>query len=203
MRFLIATVCAIASTLVAAAPVTDLKETALAIRDSDPFTSRAIICPPGSNGHCDQIIHTIPQMNISAANNALAMCQAFEQNQHGDNEPPHATSTGFDPKTATIMVCSDPYYTGPCDHPTITHGVCKQMTVGSLVGGPPLAGTPQGMSSMWLGDKVEHCILSCGLNCEDISQVGGFEDWGNIEDMTIGLLKPLDNMILSYKCFMV
>lgn len=51
------------------------------------------------------------------------------------------------------------------------------------------------MSSMWVGDRFDHCILSCGLNCEDINDVGGFEDWGNIEDMTVGLLKPLDNMV--------
>lgn len=51
------------------------------------------------------------------------------------------------------------------------------------------------MSSMWVGDKVNHCTLSCGLQCEDIDKVGGIEVWGNIEDMTIGLFKPLNDKV--------
>lgn len=132
MRFLTALVCAITFTLVAAAPVIDLEGTDLAVRYSDPSISRVIVCPPDANGHCDHRVHFMPQTNITAAQSALAMHNNFEH-EHGDHSPPHVASTGgFDKKRATVMVCSGTYYTGPCDHPTITEGECKQMTVGSL-----------------------------------------------------------------------
>ncbi|QDS77506.1 hypothetical protein FKW77_000497 [Venturia effusa] len=213
MRLLTVLIYAVAPMLVATVDVAKLKNDALALRQTNPSTSVGIVCPPGGGGrgrgHCDQRVHIVPQINSTAAKSALSMHEKHDhhdESKAGMHKPLEArtvaSTDAVDLKTATIMVCSGTYYTDSCDHPTITEKECKQMTVGSLVNGPPQAGGPKGMSSMWIGDAVDHCVLSCGLNCEEISQVGGFETWGNIEDMTVELLAPLDNMILSYRCFM-
>lgn len=131
MRFLTVTVCAIVATLVAAAQVIALEETTLARRQASQSNSLVIVCPPGANTPCDQSVHVVSQTNATAAKNALDMCNAYDESQAG-NHNPRVDSAGFDPKKATIMVCSDTYYHGACDHPTITDGECKQMTVGSL-----------------------------------------------------------------------
>jgi hypothetical protein len=75
------------------------------------------------------------------------------------------------------------------------------MTVGSIIGGDPIPGKPNGMSSMLIDGHIDNCVFSTGLKCEE--GIGGLQTFTSIPDMTYELLAPLDNMILSYRCTFV